>query len=128
MIFENDKQLKDAMKFWQKELRLQDWDITVEFVRLFDMGREAHGHCHYVRPLKEAHIRIIDPKDVDGTLLIPFDAEQTLVHELLHIPICMFDDSENGSDKDILMEQFVNSMAKTLVKIKRGNFDDFRMS
>ena len=126
MIFENDKQLQGALKFWQKELRIQDWDITVEFVRSFNMGREAHGHCHYVRPLKEAHIRIIDPKDVDEALLIPFDAEQTLVHELLHIS--MFDDSENGSDKDILMEQFVNSMAKTLVKIKRGNFDDFRMS
>ncbi len=54
--------------------------------------------------------------------MIPYDLEETLVHELLHLTCAPFE-PEHGSLAHTLMEQTIDMLAKTLVRLKRGGVD-----
>ncbi len=112
--------LEERSAYWQKVLRLQDWNIQAVVVRRRDMELECvQGECEPQLSNKRATIRLLDPVDYLPDNEWPQDMERTLVHELLHLhmePFCYdLEGVENG-----LMEQAICCIADGLVALHRG--------
>jgi hypothetical protein len=110
---------------WQRTLRLQDWDVVVRIVRGngLELRQGLDGHCNWTLPNKTAFIRISDPVDYDPAIVFPYDMEEILVHELVHLhfaPIAKFDE---GSAEDTALEQAVEMLSQALVTAKRAASD-----
>lgn len=103
----------ELLEFWQKNLGLQDWKIT-----LFDNCNHLEVDGCGTTDLDEVHkiavIRIID-QVYYGNRVVPFSFEKTLVHELLHVKFAMID---NTDDKihDRLLHQYIDDLARAFVK------------
>ena len=121
------QELQDLSAWWQNRLELQDWRIHVRFVR----GRHLmqHDYCaadiEWVNEHKYAFISIRTEDDYrdqfpDTSAAIPYDAERSLVHELLHIHTRAWE-TKQDSPESIAEEQAINALARTLVAMKRGH-------
>jgi hypothetical protein len=107
-------ELKQLCAYWQKVLRLRDWDIDARIERIFDMPeKEIRGHVSYTIALKEAIIQILDPNDYFKD---DYSPEQSLVHELLHVAFAEAGDATT-------VEQAVDATAKALVNLNRKGGD-----
>ncbi len=81
--------------YWQAELELRDWKITIGYVKdLCDaQGRPVWGLCSPLVDNKTATIQIRDPRtpppgtDTDYAIL---QVEETIVHELTHLHFAPF--------------------------------------
>ena len=108
-----------CLEEWVDRLGLQDWTIKFEdCVASEDMILENCSGCtDYVESTKCAKIQIVDP-DSFGKRIAPFDFEETVVHELLHLKFSLLDESGNAI-QDRLIHQFVDDMARALIDVKR---------
>lgn len=117
-----EEQLIELCKYWQKRLRLEHWDIFLRIARAREFElKDAQGECRWVQSSALATIKILDHVDWPQT---PFehDMEKTLVHELLHLHFCPFDDCLDSDNlKDIMLERAIDHIAKALVEEKRKN-------
>ena len=116
-------QLSERLKYWQKELRLQDWDVSLQMLRSRDMSvDDALGECHTFSDQKKAAIRILDPIDyeeVDEGMVRCLDHEYVLVHELCHLYFAtkaIYDCQKAVADD---LELAVHLFAETLVRKDR---------
>lgn len=101
---------------WQRTLRLQDWDIVVK-LRPFREMINCVGETTYNRSKKQAIVTLLDPDDNDGNDDFPYDMEQTLVHELLHLH---FEDGGNTPEEcPVDFEQGINAVSAALVALNR---------
>lgn len=108
---------------WIRRIGLADWNIVVT---LSDNALQAavDGESNYSYSTKTAEIRIASLKAfkeagcADGC----YDAERTLVHELLHLKFSLLDETE-GCDCETLRErvlhQLIDDIARALVAVKR---------
>lgn len=104
---------------WKERLGLHDWRInlypecTEDDMSIID----AAGDAVWEETGKTARIEILDPKYY-GERVEEFDWEKTLVHELLHLKLCLLSDSGNE-----LMERVVHilidDLARAFVDAKR---------
>jgi hypothetical protein len=101
--------LQAGLRYWQKQLRLQDWDVRAAWVPHYD----DRGGNVIIGRLKTSTISINDLLREELR-----EAETTLVHELLHIPFD-FLSLKDDSLEDMLMEQAVETLAKALVSLRR---------
>lgn len=113
------------IKKWQEILRIQDWDITLEFLSANEMrdvmGEGYRAFCDRIHQKKEAKIGIdIETYGVNDNL------EVTIIHELLHIVTADYQwFAEECSDQGdrtlnvlkLKLEQMVQSLAKSFVRI-----------
>lgn len=74
---------------WLPILRLQDWDVTADYHRRHEMDG-AVGDCDIHLKRNLAHIRIMEPSDLDPSNRGNNGVEETLVHELRHLSFCHF--------------------------------------
>lgn len=109
------KSIYELTEKWQKCLRLQDWDIVVKIKRMEDMPKNL-GECVSSLTKKQAIISLLEPNDTSNGDF-PYDMEETLVHELLHIHFIEADD-ENGCCPDGV-EQAIEEVARALIKLDR---------
>ena len=112
--------LRAALTVWQKRLRLEDWRIVLRTdVRPQDMRvRDVTGETEWTESGKTAVIRIIGRKYY-GERITPFDAEKTLVHELLHLKLCLL--GESGNDlQDRYVHQLIDDLARALTDAQRA--------
>lgn len=113
----NDKRL--LLEEWQMRLGLIDWKI-----KLFDGLRpdemtvnDSAGCTEWTESNKTARIEIINPIYY-GDRIVPFDYEKTLVHELLHLKLCLV--SDNVDDLQArYMHQIIDDFARAFVDAKR---------
>jgi len=120
MLYENEDQLQADRAYWQKVLRLQDWDIEVKVVRARDMNlEESAASVNWVLPKRMASVAIRDPIDYPPGLMGEQDQEVSLVHELLHLHYAGFDETERGSLQETLLEQSIEAISRALVLLKR---------
>lgn len=109
---------------WQERLGLQDWAIVLKCNCEFEDLKleDASGETEWTTPLKTATIRIIKPElDQDG--IIPFDFENVLVHELLHVKFSLIayaDKSYEGVVAAEVRHQLIDDLARAFVMAKRG--------
>lgn len=106
---------------WQYRLRLQDWDITVEWVSHFHV--EAFGRTKTSLANRTAMVDLVPPDQIDHSGILS-DPEVTLVHELLHVKAAEVLENRMGTDRpDLdspLWECFIDQLAQALVAAKRG--------
>lgn len=103
--------LQANLRYWQRALRLLDWDIEVSWVPHLD----DDGLNDTTLPLKVALIQIYD-----GLATDKHKAEVTLVHELLHVHFEFIKCKKKGL-RLMLLEQAVETLANSLVKLRHGN-------
>ena len=119
------------MEIWKPLLGLSDWNISVRLVsrkawKKSSDGSFANGQCHADVHSQTAELWIIEPDDY-----IPeyneqkYNPEYLLLHELIHIPLEYFsgrdfDCSEYYDSRNIMREQFINRMARTLLTLSKG--------
>ena len=116
LIFSREE-LEKLCREWQGILRLNDWDITILIDRKYNFElTNVWGECKAFLCDKEAFIRIIDPIDINS--LFRFDMEELLIHELLHCHFKPFE-AEDGTLEDKLQEQVIQTLAKSLLNLKR---------
>lgn len=111
--------LHDLCAEWQRELRLQDWDVVAQYRRGHAMrDPDNQGECAWLPHKKLATIYILDPADYPPDASRPQDVELTLVHELLHLHFAPFV-AERDSAEDIAQEVAIDQIARALVALKR---------
>lgn len=102
------------LKKWVKILQLSDWkiDLQVDCDRDKMFSTNCEGCANITETIKVATIQIVDEKYY-GSWTVPFNFEQTLIHELLHLKFRLLEDSGN-SFQDRYMHQLIEEIAKAL--------------
>ena len=114
------KQANVLLKEWQIRLGLQDWQIKlVTNCKPNEMELENCAGCtDWTESIKTARIEILD-KNYYGKRIVPFDFEQTLVHELLHLKLCLV--SNNVDEfQERYMHQIIDDLARAFIDAKRS--------
>ena len=106
---------------WQKKLCLQEWRIKlVTHLCPEEMTvSNAAGCTDWSESIKTARIEIINPACY-GDRIVPFDFEETLVHELLHLKFSFWCQNEDDIG-DRVMHQMIDDLARALTE---GDSDD----
>lgn len=112
------KQLGNLLTYWQKAMKLSDWDVRLKIVRQHDLleGTQAmieSNHDHRI-----ATVSICDPHDYQPQEFWPQDMEVSLVHELVHLTFWWLN-PEKESLQQTLEEQSVEAVAQALVEQRR---------
>ena len=117
MKTENYKEILDE---WKIRLGLQDWRISLcPKCKPEDLSIDgANGAAVYEESSKTARIEIIDPKYY-GSQLEPFDWEEILVHELLHLKLCLLSEEDNNL-LERLIHILIDDLARAFVDAKRN--------
>lgn len=110
---------------WQERLGLQDWLIVLRYNCEFDDLEldDASGETNWNDTIKTGTIRIISEKVYGYDRIVPFDFEQILVHELLHIKLGLLSFTNNTYESKVnaeLRHQLIDDLARALVMAKRG--------
>ena len=113
-----EQELREKCQYWQKILRLQDWSIYLEVCRARDMPEGAQGHNKIDLLKKKSVIAIRDEVDHHPDSAWPYDAERTLVHELVHLHFETNDPPTTA--QYVANEQGVDILAAALVEMDRS--------
>ena len=115
----------NKLEEWKDRLGLQEWRISlhdcVPIGEMMDQG--AAGFTEFQEVNKTARIEILDP-DEYGERVIPFDYERILVHELLHLKLCLISETfgENVLQERVA-HQLIDDMARALIDAKRSGVE-----
>lgn len=110
---------------WQERLGLQDWSIILRYnCKKEDMDNPdfSVGETQWETTVKCARICIISQEEYGTELMLDFDFEKTLVHELLHCKFSMIDkdlNSYEGIVTEQARHQLIDDLARALVMAKR---------
>lgn len=115
----------NKLQEWQERLGLTDWAISLHDCmptgEMIDEG--VDGCTEFQEVNKTARIEILDP-DEYGDRVVPFDYERILVHELLHLKLCLI--SETGGEDPLqerVAHQLIDDLARALVDAKRSGVE-----
>lgn len=118
----NQAQAEDRLRYWQRVLRLQDWDLRVEVVRWHEFGQDGPYMGQMIPHVNKAvaNIKLIAPDDASPGWMREYDMEKTLVHELLHIHF------QNARPNDAKAdergeERAIEAIAEALIALDRRN-------
>ena len=110
--------MNELLREWQDRLFLQSWRITLRpKCKPDDMEHGCWGSTEWVETSKTARIDIVDP-DCLTDKIIPFDFEEALVHELLHLKFCLLSDNSDENMESRYVHQLIDEMARALVNAK----------
>lgn len=128
MIYQNQDQLDADLAYWQRLLRLQDWNVTAEVSAKPEdfKGRTSAYICTHTNS-RHASIKIKhDSLQRTDALPVDRDQENSLVHELLHISVNEITDPVEDADPELYKrlrvpeERHVWSVATALVDLRRA--------
>ena len=115
---ENDnREIMDLLKKWQKILKLEHWEIILKIVRRSELECPIHdyGNVSFGPTMERAVLKLCRVDDIQEDF--PYDLEIVLVHELLHLIFgCWVELTET---QDGLMERAIERIAITLVSLER---------
>lgn len=111
----------ELLREWQTRLGLQDWRIElVDNCKPDDMSmRDVAGCTEWQESTKTARIEILDPAYY-GERIVPFNYEEVLVHELLHLKTSLVSDSVSDL-QERYMHQIIDDLARAFVGAKNHN-------
>lgn len=117
-------ELKRICRFYQKLLRLQDWNIEIRYCKPTELSNSiAAAENSFDLHHKESRIQIIHPDHGVGDVV---DIERTVVHELVHLLVSPAIIRAVGSDKWMEIsgsdaeETAITMIADALVKLRRA--------
>ena len=101
---------------WQKILRLQDWEVDIDFYRAREFtNADALGECTFNINSREGFIKILNPIDYEGE----YDLEWIVVHELLHLHFADWT-AKNNYECPVSGEQAIDSIAQALTRLNKA--------
>ena len=114
--------LQRAGRFWQRQLRLEDWDVKLVSCRLHELGEGTLGDIDFGSGNKcQVKIRVLNHRDIDGQGFWfngeCWDWEVTLVHELLHIPM---KEAAPKTHTSQAAERFIHRQSRLLVRLAKA--------
>lgn len=80
---------------------------------------EAVGLCNADLRARHAVITLCDAVDLEAQPAHYRDVEDTIVHEMLHIPMQAVVKAPEGEAQDIAIEQFIWQLSGALVRLAR---------
>ena len=98
-----ESRLERQMKFWQKRLGLEDWNLALRVVRQSEIDRNSWGAAEWNATAKTGLISVLDPRDYNlkgGDLKL--DMECTIVHELVHIQVSPLAARDEGQREEVV--------------------------
>ena len=109
---------RKLFNYWRKKLKLLDWTIKFEFnVDPADMAIEgACGATSFVESCKSAIVQIVDPTKIEDGI-VPFNFEETLVHELLHLKLSLITSGMDDMTERV-GHQIIDDLSKSLVSAR----------
>lgn len=111
-------QLEHWLKTWQKRLSLDDWQISAQLVRSWELKPDTLGNLRWNSSSKVATIRVMHPQDYDlRPSEIPSDIEYTVVHELIHLQIASIPKAPGAKE---IEERVVNRLGEALFALEKG--------
>lgn len=114
-----ENEYRDLLEKWVCRLGLSDWRIALKTDCTPDeMPMSSAGCAEIAESVKCACIYILDPK-CHTDRLVPFDGEEILVHELLHLKLALIQDVENDL-QERYVHQILDDLARALVDAERG--------
>lgn len=111
--------MEELLAKWQKILGLDDWTIVLEDGCYELSEPESDGCAEYSEVGRFAKIQLLAP-EAYGDRIVPYDREKTLVHELLHLKLCLLQDTENELQNRIV-HQLIDDLARSFVKANRSD-------
>jgi hypothetical protein len=111
--------LQEMLAYWQKVLRLGDWDIDAELVPFGEL-EDGTMACNMVDlHMRVAKVSVCRPEDQScfKGLLWEYDMERLLIHELIHIPLLAWE--PEGELEECNHEFAINLLSQALVGLKR---------
>ena len=106
---------------WTERLGLQDWAIVLQTdCSPSEMSLQgALGCTSWQEATKTAVIQIVNPNKVDG-LTRPYNFEEILIHELLHLKTSLLSSGEEPETiGDRVLHQLVDDIARAMIDIKQ---------
>lgn len=102
---------------WKRKLCLQEWRIKLlTRLRPEEMTMDDVAGCtEWSEAIKTARIEIINPACY-GDRIVPFDFEETLVHELLHLKFSFWCQNEDDVG-DRAMHQMIDDLARAFTEV-----------
>nr|DAL57117.1 MAG TPA_asm: peptidase [Caudoviricetes sp.] len=114
LTLEEKERLAD---YWAKRLQLGDWDIKFNLnASRNQLGEGFAGEARLNEVTKKAVILILREEDFDNEIYtFPFEFECTLVHELLHLKLCLIESDPDNELRNRVVHQLLDELAKALV-------------
>lgn len=106
---------------WTERLGLQDWAIVLQTdCSPSEMSLQgALGCTSWQEATKTAMIQIVNPNKVDG-LTRPYNFEEVLIHELLHLKTSLLSSGEEPETiGDRVLHQLIDDIARAFIDIKQ---------
>lgn len=114
LTLEEKERLAD---YWAKRLQLGDWDIKFNLNAARNQLEEGFaGEARLNEVSKKAVILILREEDFDNEkYAFPFEFEPTLVHELLHLKLCLLESDPDDELRNRVVHQLIDDLAKAFV-------------
>ena len=112
--------LRRRLPLWQKRLKLQDWDITLEMSHPSDLRRGSLGNVHWDAEKKTAMIRVLDASDYQTPFSATLkDMEFTVVHELTHLELSSLTRNFKSRSEESVSEEerAVNCLSDAMMQL-----------
>src|SRR5215475_2428830 len=109
-----ESRLDRQLKFWQKRLGLEEWNLSLRLVRQSEIDRNSWGAAEWDPDTKTGTISVLDPRDYNlkgGELRL--DMECTIVHELVHIQVSPLAARDENTREDVVNKIMLALMNRT---------------
>ena len=118
---DNNSEHINLLKEWQERLGLHEWRIVLnDYCHPEDMEMpNCTGCTTWSEAIKTARIDILDEIHY-GEKIVPYDWEKTLVHELLHLKLCLIASDTGDLLQERYMHQIIDDLARAFVDAKRN--------
>lgn len=114
-----EKEVREIILYWQKVLRLLDWDMQFKVVD-DPKDIECFASNRHHKSYQCCKIRVLNPKKIPPEWEGIRDLEVTLVHELLHTRLIYCTPDNKGTKHQCHEEMAIETLAVALVCLRRG--------
>ncbi|HUS08420.1 MAG TPA: hypothetical protein VMZ52_19100 [Bryobacteraceae bacterium] len=112
-----EDQVRGWVKSWQRRLALEDWQVEVKIVRIWELPQGAIANIHWSLPNKKAIIKVLHTIDSNVARSgVIKDTELSVVHELVHLSMAKLPLDPNHTE---LEEETVKKISMALLDLEK---------
>lgn len=129
-VCDNEDHINEMIEYWKPWLGLSDWAIKLSVKPMIDVHNQSLGATNWLLSRRIAWVGMSHSETRSSDVMAD-DAEQSLLHELLHIAFAAWHDhsekdmADRGVAYDMCCEQPIDQLAETLVLMRRSSGHKF---
>ncbi len=113
-------ELKSLLKNWQTMLGLSDWDIKLRWSGYEIACTGDKAQVEFVAGDLTAVIKLLHPQARPPDSFVPLQAEDDLMHELLHL-VFVHQRQPEGTLESVVFEQALHKTGRAIVRLHVDN-------